>query len=127
MNRRGLIIVLAAAVLAVAAGVVYLRRPPLPAPGSPAYDAGIVAGDLVTKVEDESTAGMTGEQAHSKITGEPGSKVTLTIRREGHNPPEFPVALTRARVARHTVMGVSRRADEPYVENVFRLDGNRPL
>lgn len=96
-----------------------------PMPGSPAYDAGIVAGDLVTKVEDESTAGMTGEQAHSKITGEPGSKVTLTIRREGHNPPEFPVALTRARVARHTVMGVSRRADDPNRWNWFIDPANR--
>jgi carboxyl-terminal processing protease len=96
-----------------------------PMPGSPAYDAGVVAGDLVTKVEDETTAGMNGEQARSKITGEPGSKVTLTIRREGHNPPEFPVTLTRARVARHTIMGVSRRADDPNRWNWFIDEPNR--
>lgn len=96
-----------------------------PMPGSPAYEAGIIAGDLVTRVEDESTAGMTGEQARNKITGEPGSKVTLTIRREGHNPPEFPVTLTRARVARHTIMGVSRRADDPNRWNWFIDPANR--
>jgi carboxyl-terminal processing protease len=96
-----------------------------PMPGSPAYDAGVVAGDLIAKVEDDTTAGMTGEQARNKITGEPGSKVTLTIRREGHTPAEFPVTLTRARVARHTIMGVSRRADDPNRWNWFIDESNR--
>jgi carboxyl-terminal processing protease len=96
-----------------------------PMPGSPAYDAGVIAGDLIAKVEDESTAGMSGEQARNKIIGEPGSKVTLTIRREGHVPPEFPVTLTRARVPQHTIMGVSRRGDDPNRWNWFIDEANR--
>jgi tetratricopeptide (TPR) repeat protein len=38
VTRRGLIVALAVVVAAVAAAVVYLRRPSLPAPGSPAYE-----------------------------------------------------------------------------------------
>jgi carboxyl-terminal processing protease len=96
-----------------------------PLPESPAYHAGVVAGDLIAKVGDESTAGMTGEEARKRILGEPGSKVTLTIRREGHDPAEFPVTLTRARVARHTVMGVSRRSDDPNKWNWFVDPANK--
>src|SRR5262245_19039298 len=96
-----------------------------PMPGSPAYDAGVIAGDLIAKVEDETTAGMSGEQARNKIIGEAGSKVTLTIRREGHVPPEFPVTLTRARVPQHTIMGVSRRGDDPNRWNWFIDEANR--
>jgi carboxyl-terminal processing protease len=90
-----------------------------PMPGTPAYDNGVVAGDLIAKVGDDSTAGLNGEEARKKITGEPGSKVTLTIRREGHNPPEFPVTLTRARIPLHTISGVSRRTDDPSKWNWF--------
>ncbi len=62
---------------------------------------------------------MTGRGARKQIVGEPGTKVTLTIRREGHNPPEFPIALTRARIPSHTVSGVSRRTDDPNKWNWF--------
>src|SRR5262245_16414894 len=79
-----------------------LLRVEFPMAGGPAYDNGIVAGDLIAKINDESTEGMTGEDARKRILGEPGTKVTLTIRREGHTPPEFPVTLTRARIPQHT-------------------------
>lgn len=90
-----------------------------PMPGTPAYEGGLVAGDLIAKVGEEPTAGMTGEEVRKKITGEPGSKVTLTIRRAGHTPAEFPVTLTRARIPLHTISGVSRRADDPGKWNWF--------
>jgi tetratricopeptide (TPR) repeat protein len=38
VNRRGLILVAATAVIAIGAAVFYLSRPSLPAPGSPAYE-----------------------------------------------------------------------------------------
>src|SRR5262249_49959503 len=84
-----------------------------PMPGTPAYEAGVLAGDLIAKVDGASVAEMTPLEARNRITGEPGSKVTLTLRREGHTPPEFPVTLTRARIPVHTVAGVSRRTDDP--------------
>src|SRR5262245_20242226 len=90
-----------------------------PMAGSPAYEAGVIAGDLILKIGDESTDGMTNEEPRKKILGEPGTKVTLTLRREGRTPPEFAVTLTRARIAMHTVSGVSRRADDPTRWNWF--------
>jgi carboxyl-terminal processing protease len=90
-----------------------------PMAGTPAYEAGIVAGDLIVKVADQSTEGWSVEKASKEIKGEIGTKVTLTLRREGHNPPEFPVTLTRARVALHPVTGVSRRTDDPTRWNWF--------
>src|SRR5262249_41286039 len=55
-----------------------------PMPGTPAYEAGVLAGDLIAKVDGASVAEMTPLEARNRITGEPGSKVTLTLRREGH-------------------------------------------
>ncbi len=83
-----------------------------PLVGTPAYEAGIISGDVIVAVDGEPTAGWTAEQAQKRITGEPGTSVTLTIRRVGRTPPEFPVTLTRARVALHPVAGVSRRKDD---------------
>jgi carboxyl-terminal processing protease len=96
-----------------------LLRVDFPMAAGPAYEGGIIAGDLIAKINDETTEGMTGEDARKRILGEAGTKVTLTIRRDGHNPPEFPVTLTRARIPQHTVSGVSRRADDPNKWNWF--------
>jgi carboxyl-terminal processing protease len=94
------------------------KRPKVeyPMPGTPAYDAGVVAGDLITRVNDEDTTGWTVADAGKKIKGELGTKVTLTLSRNGR---EFPVTLTRGRIAIHPVAGVSRRADDPTRWNWF--------
>jgi carboxyl-terminal processing protease len=90
-----------------------------PMPGGPAYEGGVLANDQIARIGDDTTAGLTGEDARKRILGEPGTKVTLTLRREGHNPPEFPVTLTRARIPSHTISGVSRRGDDPNKWNWF--------
>lgn len=87
-----------------------------PMPGTPAYAAGVVAGDVIAKVDGEDTAGWTTADAGKKIKGEIGTKVTLTLDRKGR---EVPVALTRAPIAIHPVTGVSRRADDPTRWNWF--------
>ncbi|MBM3979402.1 MAG: S41 family peptidase [Planctomycetes bacterium] len=84
-----------------------------PMPGTPAYEAGIVAGDLIVRVGDKSTENVTVPEARKLITGEPGTQVTLTTRRAGREPADRDVTLTRARVATHPVTGVLRRADDP--------------
>lgn len=84
-----------------------------PMPGTPAYDAGIIANDLIIKVGDKSTKGLKVDEASKDIKGEPGTKVTLTIRREGRNPADQEVELTRGRIPQHPVSGVRRRADDP--------------
>jgi hypothetical protein len=54
-----------------------------PMVGTPAYEAGILAGDVITKIDDKPTESMRMSEAIDMIQGEPGSKITLTIIREG--------------------------------------------
>ncbi|MBN9519114.1 S41 family peptidase [bacterium] len=82
-----------------------------PMPGTPAYNAGVVAGDLIVKVEGESTDGWTIETAKKKITGPVNTPVTLTLRRDGKG--EFPVTLARGRIEMHPVGGVARQKADP--------------
>ncbi|RLF58794.1 MAG: peptidase S41 [Thermoplasmata archaeon] len=61
-----------------------------PIEGTPAYKAGIKAGDKIIKIEDKSTKDMTMMEAVKNIRGPKGTKVKLTILREGeHKPMEF--------------------------------------
>lgn len=78
-----------------------------PLEDTPAYEAGIQPGDLVVKVNGEATTSMSIDQAVRKITGPPGTKVVLTIRRPGVDR-EFDMALVRARIKVPTVKGVRR-------------------
>jgi carboxyl-terminal processing protease len=84
-----------------------------PMPGTPAYEAGVLAGDLIVKAGDKSTEGLTIPDARKLITGEPGTTVALTIRRAGRDPAEEVVPLTRGVIPTHPVSGVRRRADDP--------------
>ncbi|MEW5914164.1 MAG: S41 family peptidase [Thermodesulfobacteriota bacterium] len=54
-----------------------------PIEGTPAYKAGVEAGDRVIKINGKLTKGMTLMDAVKSIRGPKGSKVTLTILREG--------------------------------------------
>jgi carboxyl-terminal processing protease len=52
-----------------------------PIEDTPAYRAGISAGDYISAVEGESTAKMTIDEVKDKLRGEPGTEVTVTIQR----------------------------------------------
>ncbi len=56
-----------------------------PIEDTPAYKAGVKSGDQVIKIEDEFTKDMTLQQAVKKMRGPKGTKIKLTVRREGHN------------------------------------------
>lgn len=92
-----------------------------PLKGSPAHVAGLKAGDLIssiTRYEDDkgkplpepeviSTKGMTTSDAVKKIQGKPGTKIKLTVVREGvAEPLEFEVR--RAVIEVESVMGIKR-------------------
>jgi len=65
-----------------------------PIEGTPAYKAGMKAGDKIIKVEGESTQDMGIMEAVKKIRGPEGSKVNLTIVREGMDKP-LELSITR--------------------------------
>ena len=54
-----------------------------PIEGTPAYKAGIMAGDQIIKIDDKATKDMTLNEAVKLIRGDKGTKVKFTISREG--------------------------------------------
>src|SRR6478736_1322746 len=58
-----------------------------PVDGTPAYRAGVKSGDFIIKVNDETTKDLTLMDAVQKMRGPKGSKVNLTIQREGTPDP----------------------------------------
>jgi C-terminal peptidase prc len=103
-----------------------------PIKGSPAYNAGIRAGDLITKIvrsvdnegkplppdapREISTKGMKQDEAVGVITGKPGSPITLVIDRDGK---EMTFPLKRNWVSVETVFGVRRAGADDWE---FMLD-----
>ncbi len=71
-----------------------------PIGGSPAFKAGILARDVIVKIDGKTTKGMNVEDAVKLIRGEAGSKVTLTILR-GEQEIDYP--LTRSKIEIHPV------------------------
>lgn len=54
-----------------------------PMKGSPAEEAGLKTGDIIIKIDGESTEMMNSDDASMKIRGKAGTKVALVIAREG--------------------------------------------
>ena len=52
---------------------------------SPAAKAGLRAGDLIPRLDDTPTAGMALADASARMRGEPGTQITLFVRRPGQN------------------------------------------
>lgn len=66
-----------------------------PIEGTPAAAAGIIAKDIITKIDGKSTQGMDVNQAVSLIRGQPGTTVNLTILRNGQTRD---LAIKRAQI-----------------------------
>ena len=62
-----------------------------PIPGSPAEKAGLVSGDVILKVDGVDTKGSAVNDVVSKIRGEGGTTVTLTIQSVGTEPRDVPI------------------------------------
>lgn len=72
-----------------------LVRVVTPIDDTPAANAGILAGDIITAIDGKTIEGMTLDAAVELMRGEPGSEVTITIQREGLEEP-FDLTLERA-------------------------------
>jgi carboxyl-terminal processing protease len=59
-----------------------------PIEDTPAARAGLLAGDKIVKIENESTKNMNVMDAVKRLRGEPGSKVTITVARESLPEPK---------------------------------------
>jgi len=76
-------------------------------PGTPAYNSGLDAGDIIEAVDGLPTKDMPIGCAVQKITGPAGTKVRLTVRHQGLDKTED-ITITRARIIVPTIRGWRR-------------------
>jgi carboxyl-terminal processing protease len=84
-----------------------------PLVGTPAYRGGILAGDRIVEIEGESTENTSLDEAVSKLTGTPGTKVTLTVVHEGKTEPET-ITLEREEIKIESVLGDVRNPNDTW-------------
>lgn len=65
-----------------------------PIEDTPAFRAGVQAGDLIVKLDDTPVKGMTLSDAVKRMRGKPNTSITLTIMRKGDSAPII-VRITR--------------------------------
>jgi carboxyl-terminal processing protease len=58
-----------------------------PIDDTPAQRAGVMAGDMIVRLNDTPVKGLTLKEAVDIMRGKPGTDITLTIIREGHDGP----------------------------------------
>lgn len=82
-----------------------------PIDDTPAYRAGVKAGDLIIRLDEKPVKGLSLSQAVKIMRGKPGTDIELTIVREGAQKP-LKIVITRAIIRVKSVK--SRTLDEGY-------------
>jgi carboxyl-terminal processing protease len=85
-----------------------------PIEDSPAYKAGLKSGDLIMKLDDASTKGLTLNDSVKKMRGKPGTSILLTVLRKGESKP-LTFNLVRAIVKSQSVKGKLIEPNYAYV------------
>ena len=93
-------------------------------PGSPAREAGIRVGDVITAVDGRSIAGESAELATARIKGKPGTDVELTVL-SGTTKKERDYLLTREELQVPEVIGTMREVNGKDVAYVRLLGFSR--
>jgi carboxyl-terminal processing protease len=81
-----------------------------PLVGTPAYRAGILAGDTILEINGKSAAGISMDEAQNRLLGKAGTEVRLTIQHEGEEQTHT-ITLRREIIRVETVLG-DRRNDK---------------
>ena len=81
-----------------------------PLPGTPAYKAGVRAGDKIMEINGKTTEKMTVEDAVKILKGKEGEEVTIGVLHQGHSQIEH-LKMPRARIHVPTVLGDSYNPD----------------
>jgi carboxyl-terminal processing protease len=93
-----------------------------PLVGSPAYKAGVLAGDRILKIENESTRGMSLDDVVQHLKGEVGTSVTFTVRHLSGEEETFTVQ--RQEIHVDSVLGQSHQGDDSWN---FMLDPDQHI
>ena len=98
-----------------------------PLPGTPAYNAGIVAGDRIVEIDGKKIREFDDNQevnlAVKMLRGQEGTKVTVGVRR-GASENVDQITMTRQIIQLDTVLGDSRNADKTWK---FMLDDEKKI
>lgn len=86
-------------------------------PGNPAEKAGLLAGDVIVKINDQSTAGWTADKAATQIRGDVGTTVKISVLRDADTKD---VTVTRATVTDPSVR--SRVQGDTGILTISRFD-----
>jgi carboxyl-terminal processing protease len=84
-----------------------------PLVGTPAYRAGVRAGDVILEIEGESAENVTIDDAVNKLMGVEGTQVNITILHEGELEPQK-ISLTREDIKVESVLGDMRKKDDSW-------------
>ncbi|MBR6409215.1 MAG: S41 family peptidase [Alphaproteobacteria bacterium] len=97
-----------------------------PIDDTPASKAGLKSGDYITHIDGETVIGLNLNEAVAKLRGKIGSKVKLSIRREGEKP--FDVTLKRQEIKIQSVKTEIKEDDILYVRiSSFTEDNDKAI
>ncbi len=85
-----------------------------PIDGTPAYRVGIQSGDRIVKIEGLSTKDMQLTDAVKRMRGKPGTKIIISIMREGFTEPKD-FEITREQIHVQSVRAVPLEAGIEYI------------
>jgi carboxyl-terminal processing protease len=84
-----------------------------PISGTPAYRAGVIAGDRIVAIEEQSTEGITVDRAMQQLKGKPGTKVALSVVHPQAGQAQK-IVLTREMIHVETVLGDRRLGNDAW-------------
>lgn len=95
-----------------------------PLVGTPAYEAGILAGDRIYSVDGTPLEGLTQDDIIKRLTGQPNTSVKVTVQHKPYESEPFEVTLHRAEINIETVLGDKHGQDDSWD---FLIDDDRKI
>jgi carboxyl-terminal processing protease len=84
-----------------------------PMVGTPAYEAGVLAGDIILKIDGKNADSMRLDEAVDMIQGDPDTTITLTVLHDGGKEP-VDIPIRRSIIKVQSVLGDRRKENKDW-------------
>jgi len=84
-----------------------------PMVGTPAYEAGVLAGDIILKIDGKNADTMRLDEAVDMIQGDPDTTITLTVLHDGGKEP-VDIPIRRSIIKVQSVLGDRRKENKDW-------------